>query len=237
MKQLYLIGIVLAIVLLVLLGLNKLNGAPSNTASKSVDTSDEYQLSDATPSTSPADAVPDTTNITTETMDTATTPAENTTVTLKTSLGDITLELYTKEMPVTAGNFLSLAQSNFYDGVKFHRVIDGFMIQGGDPLTKDDSMQARWGTGGPGYAITDEFGPRYSNAIGTISMANSGPNSGGSQFFINTANNTFLDGKHPVFGKVVAGMDVVQAISTTPTTRPGDVPLTPVIITSVAVAQ
>lgn len=155
-------------------------------------------------------------------------------VVLKTNKGDIAVELLTGELPVTAGNFLKLAQEDFYDGVKFHRVIDGFMIQGGDPLTKDDSMKARWGTGGPGYTIQDEFGPGYSNTPGTLSMANAGPNTGGSQFFINTANNGFLDGKHPVFGRVVSGMDVVTAISTTPT-GPNDVPIDPVVIEDIVV--
>ncbi|MBP9759737.1 MAG: peptidylprolyl isomerase [Candidatus Pacebacteria bacterium] len=158
--------------------------------------------------------------------------AKNTTVVMKTNKGDITIELFTKDMPITAGNFLKLAQENFYDGVKFHRVIDGFMIQGGDPLTKDDTMMARWGTGGPGYSIKDEFVADLSNARGTLSMANSGPNTGGSQFFINTADNTFLNGKHPVFGRVVAGMEVVDAITKVRTAEPGikDRPIDPVII-------
>lgn len=163
--------------------------------------------------------------------------------TLKTNKGDITLELYTDRMPITAGNFVDLARSDFYDGVKFHRVIDGFMIQGGDPLTKDDSQQARWGTGGPGYAIADEHieGEGLTNVRGTISMANSGPNSGGSQFFINTANNTNLDfdkqplsSKHPVFGRVVEGMDVVDAIGAVQT-GPRDIPVEPVVIEDVVV--
>jgi peptidylprolyl isomerase len=108
------------------------------------------------------------------------------------------------------------------------------MIQGGDPLSKDDSMEARWGTGGPGYAIEDEFAPGLSNERGTLSMANSGPNTGGSQFFINTVNNTFLDGKHAVFGKVTEGMDVVDAISGVET-LPGDRPVEPVVIEDIEV--
>lgn len=235
MKQLYIVGILIAIVLLVLMGLNKLNGKQSKTV-------DEIPFATTTqevvPETSEATTTPPITNeatTSTTTMDTTTTKA-TTNVTFKTNKGDITLELYTKDMPITAGNFLKLAESNFYDGVKFHRVIDGFMIQGGDPLTKDDTAAARWGTGGPGYAIADEFGPRHSNAIGTISMANSGPNSGGSQFFINTANNTFLDGKHPVFGKVVAGMDVIEAIGKT-ATGPRDVPVSPIVINNIVVSE
>jgi Peptidyl-prolyl cis-trans isomerase (rotamase) - cyclophilin family len=163
--------------------------------------------------------------------------------TLKTNKGDITLELYTDRMPITAGNFVQLARDDFYDGVKFHRVIEGFMIQGGDPLTKDDSQQGRWGTGGPGYAIEDEHVPGewHTNARGTIAMANSGPNSGGSQFFINLVDNTNLDfdkqplsSKHPVFGRVVSGMDVVDAIGGVET-GPRDVPVEPVVIEDVVV--
>ena len=154
---------------------------------------------------------------------------ETTFATLKTNKGDIEIELYTKDTPSTAGNFLKLAQEDFYDGIKFHRVIEGFMIQGGDPLTKDDAQQGLWGTGGPGYTIEDEFAPGLSNTRGTLSMANAGPNTGGSQFFINHANNTFLDGKHAVFGRVINGMEVVDAIAMSPT-APGDRPIEPIII-------
>ena len=139
--------------------------------------------------------------------------------TLKTSKGDIVLQLFTKESPITAGNFIKLANEDFYDGTRFHRLIPNFMIQGGDPQSKDESLQARWGTGGPGYAIEDEFIQGLSNERGSISMANSGPNSGGSQFFINVVDNTFLDwdkepssSKHPVFGKVIEGLEIADAI-------------------------
>ena len=139
---------------------------------------------------------------------------------LKTNYGDIYIELYTQKSPITAGNFKELVEDGFYDNVKFHRVIPNFMIQGGDPLTKNDSLQNRWGTGGPGYTIEDEFIQGLSNTRGTLSMANSGPQSGGSQFFINTVDNKQLDfnkqplsSKHPVFGKVISGMDVVDEIS------------------------
>jgi peptidylprolyl isomerase len=138
-------------------------------------------------------------------------PQENKTVILKTSKGDIKLELFLEKMPITARNFLKLAESNFYDGVTFHRVIPNFMIQGGDPLSKDDNP-ANDGTGGPGYFIEDEFHSEFTNEPGTIAMANAGPNTGGSQFFINVANNDFLDSKHPVFGKILEGMDVVESI-------------------------
>jgi peptidylprolyl isomerase len=132
--------------------------------------------------------------------------SSNTRVKLETSKGDIVIELY-KEMPVTAGNFEKLVDQGFYDNVIFHRVIDGFMIQGGDPTGT--------GMGGPGYKIKDEFTDTDldKNNRGTISMANAGPNTGGSQFFINLVDNNFLDGKHPVFGKVVEGMDVVDEIA------------------------
>ncbi len=124
-------------------------------------------------------------------------------VLLATSMGDITIQLYS-DMPITAGNFKKLVEKGFYDGVIFHRIIDGFMIQGGDPTGT--------GRGGPGYAIKDEFTTNSKNARGTISMANAGPNTGGSQFFINLVDNNFLDGKHPAFGKVIEGMDVVDKI-------------------------
>jgi peptidylprolyl isomerase len=124
-------------------------------------------------------------------------------VLLKTSMGEITIQL-NDDMPITTGNFKSLVEKGFYNGVIFHRVIDGFMIQGGDPEGT--------GMGGPGYEIADEFTDHNRNDRGTIAMANSGANTGGSQFFINLVDNSFLDSKHPAFGKVIAGMDVVDAI-------------------------
>ncbi|PIN88749.1 peptidylprolyl isomerase [Candidatus Pacearchaeota archaeon CG10_big_fil_rev_8_21_14_0_10_35_13] len=128
------------------------------------------------------------------------------TVRLETTKGDVMITLY-DEMPITAGNFKKLVEEGFYDGIIFHRVIDGFMIQGGDPRGT--------GGGGPGYSIKDEFTntDKDKNDRGTISMANAGPNTGGSQFFINLVNNNFLDGRHPVFGKVVEGREVVDAIA------------------------
>jgi cyclophilin family peptidyl-prolyl cis-trans isomerase len=152
--------------------------------------------------------------------------------TLHTSEGDITIEFFDKQAPKTVENFVTLAKAKFYDGTKFHRVIKGFMIQGGDPLTKDDSQMARWGTGGPDYRFADEITATNRNDVGTISMANSGPNTNGSQFFINVRANNFLDTKHTVFGKVVAGMDVVTKIENTATGQ-NDRPLTPVVINSV----
>ena len=153
--------------------------------------------------------------------------------TMHTNKGDIEIEFGTTT-PKTVENFIKLAKEGFYDGVKFHRVIKGFMIQGGDPLTKDDSKMAYWGTGGPGYKFNDELTPTNHNDIGTISMANSGPNTNGSQFFINTAANNFLDGKHVVFGKVIKGMDVVTAIENVKT-GPNDRPVDGVVINSITV--
>jgi len=124
-------------------------------------------------------------------------------------MGDVKIELLDKTMPITAGNFRKLVGQGFYDGTIFHRVIPNFMIQGGDPQGT--------GLGGPGYTIKDELPADNRNARGTISMANAGPNTGGSQFFINVVDNHRLDRKHPVFGRVVGGMEVVDSISRTPT--------------------
>ena len=143
------------------------------------------------------------------------TMSESNKVILETTEGNIVIELR-DDMPITAGNFKKLVQEGFYDGVIFHRVIEGFMIQGGDPTGT--------GTGGPGYKIQDEFNGEQKNNRGTLSMANSGPNTGGSQFFINLVDNNFLDGKHPVFGKIVEGMDVMDKIGKTQT-GPNDKPL------------
>ena len=151
--------------------------------------------------------------------------AENQKVLMKTSMGDVTIELFA-DMPVTSGNFEKLADKGFYNGTIFHRVIEGFMIQGGDPTGT--------GCGGPGYAIKDEFSKSNKNNRGTIAMANAGPNTGGSQFFINLVDNNFLDKKHPVFGKVVEGMDTVDKIGKT-RTAPGDRPIKEVKIISVSV--
>jgi peptidylprolyl isomerase len=161
----------------------------------------------------------------------------------KTNKGTFTLELFEDKMPITTGNFIKLAEEGYYNGTKFHRIIDGFMIQGGDPNTKGDNAMS-YGTGGPGYTIQDEFvaDPLLSNVRGTISMANTGqPNSGGSQFFINTVDNLGLDfdkqpfsSKHPVFGRIIDGMDVIDAISTVETGA-RDLPVEPVIIESVTI--
>ncbi len=152
-------------------------------------------------------------------------------VILKTNFGDIGIELFEADAPKTVENFKKLVSEGFYNGVKFHRVIKGFMIQGGDPLTKDDTNPLAWGTGGPGYAFEDEIYNGNANVIGSIAMANAGPNTNGSQFFINVANNNFLDQKHTVFGKVVSGMEIVTQIENTPV-GDRDVPIDAVIIES-----
>ena len=152
----------------------------------------------------------------------------------ETNQGTFKIELFEDKAPITTGNFIKLASSGFYDGTRFHRVIAKFMIQGGDPLTKDVSKKEIWGTGGPGFRIDDEFGPGLKNDKGTISMANSGPNTGGSQFFINVANNNFLDGKHPVFGRVIEGYDIVEKISNVKTNGL-DRPLEDVIINKITI--
>ena len=148
--------------------------------------------------------------------------SKNLKVELETSEGKVVIELYS-DMPITSGNFEKLVKQGFYDGLIFHRIISGFMIQGGDPKGN--------GMGGPGYNIKDEFthagGNR--NDKGTISMANAGPNTGGSQFFINLVNNNFLDKKHPAFGKVIEGMNVIDVIAEVETDG-NDKPLTPVKI-------
>lgn len=151
--------------------------------------------------------------------------------TLHTNKGDITLE-FNESTPKTVENFVTLAQKGFYDGTKFHRVIKGFMNQGGDPLSKDDSKIDYWGTGGPGYKFADEITTNNKNDAYTLSMANAGPNTNGSQFFINVVNNNFLDTKHTVFGKVVLGKEVVDDINNTPT-GPNDRPIEAVIIKNI----
>ena len=138
----------------------------------------------------------------------------------ETTLGNFTIELFEKQVPNTVGNFVKLAEKNFYDGVIFHRVIDGFMIQGGDP----------------GYMFADEIDPTLKHTSeGMLSMANAGPNTNGSQFFITLVPTPHLDGKHAVFGKVVEGMDVVRKIGKTKTSKPGDRPVVDVVMNKVTI--
>jgi peptidylprolyl isomerase len=135
---------------------------------------------------------------------------KQTEILFETNYGDFIIRLY-DDMPITTGNFKKLVEDGFYDGIIFHRIIDGFMIQGGDPT--------QTGGGGPGYTIPDEFTHKGGNKNnqGTISMANAGPNTGGSQFFINLVDNNFLDTKHPAFGEVIKGIEIINEIAKTPT--------------------
>ena len=152
----------------------------------------------------------------------------NPTVTIETNHGTIRAEMFLDKAPKTAGNFIELAKKGFYDGVIFHRVIEGFMIQGGDPTGT--------GRGGPGYQIEDEFGPGLAHTQpGLFSMANAGPGTGGSQFFITLAATPWLDRKHAIFGKVTSGLDVVQAIGSVET-GPGDRPVEDVVMEKVTVS-
>ena len=162
-----------------------------------------------------------------------------------TSEGNFTARLFDAETPNTVANFTGLAEGTkewtdprtgrkvkqpYYDGTVFHRVIDGFMIQGGDPLGQ--------GTGGPGYKFEDEFHPKLRHTkAGILSMANAGPNTNGSQFFITLAETSWLDNKHSVFGEVVSGMDVVKKIGGTQTSKPSDRPVKPITIQSVTIER
>jgi cyclophilin family peptidyl-prolyl cis-trans isomerase len=184
--------------------------------------------------------------------------ASNPIAVFETSEGTFEAEIFADRVPITASNFVDLAKTGFYDGLHFHRVIDGFMLQFGCPNSADPKSP-RAGTGGPepgttfqcegrtvkrdgGGNIPDELIDKTSNEPGTLSMANTGrPNTGGSQFFVNTVHNDFLDwfdpgtpSQHPVFGKVTAGMDVVNKIGKTKTDR-GDNPVTPVKMNSVTI--
>ncbi len=142
---------------------------------------------------------------------------------ITTTEGEMVIEFWPDVAPNTVANFKKLASQGFYDGTCFHRVIKDFMIQGGDPQTKDPAKEAVWGTGGPGYTIKAEFNDR-SHQRGVVSMARSNdPNSAGSQFFICHGDPTFLDRQYTAFGKLIKGDDVLEKIATTPT-RPQDRP-------------
>jgi len=146
-----------------------------------------------------------------------------------TSLGNFTIQLFEEQAPKTVDNFVKLAEKDFYNGVIFHRVIDGFMIQGGDPTGT--------GRGGPGYKFADEFHPQLRhNSEGILSMANAGPNTNGSQFFITLAPTPHLDNRHAVFGKVVEGMDIVKKIGKTQTGAM-DRPVTDVVMKTVKIEK
>jgi peptidyl-prolyl cis-trans isomerase A (cyclophilin A) len=162
-----------------------------------------------------------------------------------TSEGSFTVRLFENDAPATVANFVGLAEGTkewtdpksgqkvkrpYYNGLVFHRVIEGFMIQGGDPLGT--------GTGGPGYKFADEFSPKARHGkAGILSMANSGPNTNGGQFFITLAATPWLDNKHSVFGEVVDGLDVIKKIGSTPTSKPGDRPIKPITVQSVSIQK
>ena len=162
-----------------------------------------------------------------------------------TSEGSFSIKLFDDDAPLTVANFVGLAEGTkewvdpksgakvtrpFYDGLIFHRVIEGFMIQGGDPLGS--------GMGGPGYKFGDEFSPkRRHDKAGILSMANAGPGTNGSQFFITLAATPWLDNRHTVFGEVVSGLDVVQKIGKTPTSKPNDRPVTPIVVERVTIER
>ena len=152
----------------------------------------------------------------------------NRTASFDTSAGSFKVELFEDKAPVTTKNFIDLAEKGFYNGTIFHRVIDGFMIQGGDPTGT--------GRGGPGYTIKDEFHKELKHGTaGLLSMANAGPNTGGSQFFITLAATPWLDNKHAIFGKVIEGYDIVQKIGST-RTGPGDRPSAEQKINSITIS-
>ena len=162
---------------------------------------------------------------------------------IHTNLGDISIKLFSENAPNTVNNFTFLARNAFYDGLKFHRVIKNFMIQTGDPLTKDTSKEMSWGTGGPGYTIKDELTGNEKYPFGTVAMANTGaPNSGGSQFFIISAAGGYpLPPSYTVFGKVTKGLDVVDKIQNVSTTgnegTPPNKPQQDIIIQKVTVSE
>lgn len=190
---------------------------------------------DATPNEATPMPWPPEENSNSSSFPTVITPITKTvTATLKTTKGDIVLTLDGAAAPKTVGNFVQLAQADFYDGTSFHRIIPDFMIQGGDPLSKDQNLRARHGTGGPEYTFEDEFNNRKL-VRGSLAMANSGPDTNGSQFFIVTTEATpWLDGKHTNFGEVVEGMDVLDAIAAVETDA-RDNPIEPVVISDVVI--
>lgn len=156
-------------------------------------------------------------------------PSANFTATIRTNRGPINVQLFASQTPKTVNSFVFLAREGFYNGIIFHRVIQGFMIQGGDPTGT--------GAGGPGYRYEDEIDPTLVfDGPGILAMANAGPNTNGSQFFITVAATTFLNGNHTIFGRVTTGQDVVTEISLV-RTGPGDRPVSPVIIQSIEILK
>ena len=158
---------------------------------------------------------------------------EMTVAVIKTNMGTIEIELFAKETPKTVENFVGLANKEYYNGVIFHRVIDNFMIQGGDPTGTGRGGDSFWGG-----KFADEIVPALKHDVpGILSMANAGPNTNGSQFFITLVATPWLDGKHTIFGKVIAGMDVVSAIGKVATSKPGDKPLKDVVKTNMGTIE
>lgn len=157
---------------------------------------------------------------------------------IKTNFGDIKVKFYGTNSPITVINFLQLASAKFYDNTKFHRVIKDFMIQGGDPFSKNEAMKNSWGTGGPDYKFNDELTGKEKYPQGVLAMANSGPNTNGSQFFIVTANpEAPLPASYTVFGEVVSGIDVALKIEDVKTTAGVDRPVENVVIESVEILE
>jgi cyclophilin family peptidyl-prolyl cis-trans isomerase len=186
---------------------------------------------ETTPGAQPADTTPLPTSTTTSPEKTKT----MNTATLKTNMGEITITLDPVNAPKTVENFTTLASKGFYDGIRFHRVIKGFMIQAGDPQSKDLTKKSLWGTGGPGYKFDDELSGNETYPQGTVAMANAGPNTNGSQFFIVTASPAApLPPSYTVFGKVTKGLDVALKIENVKT-ETADRPVNDVIIEKVSV--
>ncbi|MDI6802561.1 MAG: peptidylprolyl isomerase [Bacteroidota bacterium] len=158
-------------------------------------------------------------------------PASNPVVVMETTMGTIEIEMFVKETPKTVENFIGLARKGYYNGIIFHRVIDNFMIQGGDPTGTGRGGESIWGK-----KFEDEFNPKLKHdGAGILSMANAGPNTNGSQFFITLVPTPHLDGKHTVFGKVISGLDVVKAIGKVKTIKPSDKPEKDVVMKKVFV--
>lgn len=212
-NMLYIIGAIVVLVVGVLI--YSMSGPTAQTTEQTQQTqTDNYQAS-STDTNLSNNNQPTTQNATSS--QTTNTPMKDTyKVTMETNKGTIVLELNHKIAPKTVENFVKLSNSGFYDGLKFHRVIKDFMIQGGDPLTKDDSKMNMWGTGGPGYKFEDEItdAATYRNGYkrGILAMANSGPNTNGSQFFI-MHKDVPLPPNYTIFGKVLSGLETVDAIA------------------------
>jgi cyclophilin family peptidyl-prolyl cis-trans isomerase len=162
-------------------------------------------------------------------------PSAGTYVKIGTSMGTIEVQLFPTSAPKTVANFVNLTNSGFYNNLVWHRIVKGFVIQTGDPNTRNGGDRSLWGTGASSQSVPLEIDPSLHNYAGYLGMARgSDPNSGSSQFYINLANNTSLDGQYTVFGKVIAGMDVVQAIAGVPVNSQ-DQPISPVFVTSITI--